>query len=197
MAGTEKKKLYERMVTTRDLNPMWQKAVRKHVALSAVQDTDGLCIKNGEDLLMSMPMLTLAEKIVILDENLYYYRDNACSAVHKVRLSRVEAVKIVHNKMFHYIDLWALPELHGKQYARMVMSWMTLVSMVMMSGKELESVRKKMIIRSLAEDPFFTKAYREMEIDLLSKKDVIIAKWLYNKQFIWLWLAYAAKKLTS
>lgn len=191
----EKNKLYEQLVTTRSLNPMWQKAVKKQVALDAVNDISELWIKNGQDFLMSIPVLTLSEKVEILDENLYYYRDRAGSAVHTVRLSRVEATKTIHNKLAHYIDIWGLPELHEKHCARMVSSWIALVSMVMMAGKEFKPSQRKKILRSLAEDTFFRSAYDQMEECLLPKKEAVLARWLYDRRYIRLELVYAVKKL--
>lgn len=192
-----KKLLYERLVESRNFNSMCQKAVNKKVAEEALNHITGLWIKNGEDLLMSMSVLNLAEKVGILDQNLYYYRDRAGSAVHTVRLSKLEATKIIHDQMACYIDIWGMPELHGKHCARKVRSWMELLSMVMRAEKQLGPSECKKIVRDMAEDPFFRSAYQRMDAGLLPKKEAILAKWLFERKYTWLWMVYAAKKIVS
>lgn len=196
-ASHGKKLLYECLVVSRNLNSMCQKAVKKQVAVEALNHITGLWIKNGEDLLMSMAVLDLAKKIGILEQNLYYYRDRADSAVHAIRLSKLEATKIIHEQMARYIDIWGMPELHGKHCARIVRSWVELLSMVMRAGKQLGASEQKKIVRDMADDPFFRSAYRRMEAGRLAKKDSFAAQWLYNKKYTRLRFAYGVKNLVG
>jgi glycosyltransferase involved in cell wall biosynthesis len=67
----EKKRIYYNMVYSEIPNAVCLKATKRH-CFNEFPDFSGFSyVKNGEDLLMSLYMVTAAKKIVYLDENLY------------------------------------------------------------------------------------------------------------------------------
>ena len=69
-----KKSLYERFFYTSSLNMMWTKAVRRDVARLDTESLGELTrLRSAEDRYHSMNVLTKAEKIVCIDEPMYYY----------------------------------------------------------------------------------------------------------------------------
>lgn len=185
-ACIDKERLYELMCTSSALNAMCMRAVRREL-------TDGLPdygafshVTNGEDLLCSLPLVTAAQRIVYLNQNLYYYRQRASSAVHTFRLGRINSIKTVHQELERYIDLWQMPRLHPGHYAREVRGWMDCVEGLLSSRKAMGHRHCMDQLQAMAADSYFRNAYEKMD-GSLPKKQKILSQCLYKRRF-WLLL---------
>lgn len=181
-SGETKKELYELMITSAKLNALWIKAARMEVVNAIPANYSEFGVRNAEDLLYSMPMLSASREIVFLDQNLYYYRDRSDSIVHTFKPGRHLSIKRVHKEMEKYIDIWRLPELHDKHFAREVKGWCESL-MQLMSQRELADEHRKKLFLEMANDEYFLKAFAKMDVSCLSKKDLIISKWCYQKKY--------------
>lgn len=181
--GDAKKQLYERLVSTSDLNNLCLKAVRRTVAVGRPSLGEFSFVKNGEDLLVSMQLVSDAERILFLNQNLYFYRQHAGSVVHSYNPRRAESIRAVHQRMEQYIEQWGCPELKAPHFSREVRGWIeTLVLLHSnrrgMSGAEYREERRRM-----AEERYFRNAYENMDTAALDRFTGICAALLYKKRF--------------
>lgn len=69
-----KKLLFEELVSSSNLNNLCNKAIKRNLIDEIVGYEKFRHIKLGEDLLMSLPILYNAKKVIFIDKPLYYYR---------------------------------------------------------------------------------------------------------------------------
>lgn len=67
-------------------------------------------IKNGEDLLQTLPLVNAAESIVYLDRVLYNYRDNPSSITNNFNLQLLLDILEVRGVLREYLDRWNATE---------------------------------------------------------------------------------------
>jgi glycosyltransferase involved in cell wall biosynthesis len=135
--GQSKAKLYELLVSSSDLNNMCLKAIRKRIANIDIDGKECLYIRHGEDLLQLLPIITRAEKIVFVNQNIYYYRQREGSLIHKFDINRKNSVKKVHLELEKYIEIWGMYELKGKHYAREIRGWIDSLQLLMDNKRHL------------------------------------------------------------
>ena len=122
-----------------------------------------LTMRHGEDLLLSACFITNCEKIVYLNEGLYFYRDRPGSAIHSFRPERKESVKAVHTEMEKLIEKWEMPELTPLHNARKVNGWITNLILLMKNKRNMSAKEYREQIRSMSRDPYFCQAYAAMD----------------------------------
>lgn len=193
----EKSLLYRMMACSQIPNSVCLKAAKKH-CLESMPDFTGLSfVKNGEDLLMSLYMLTAAQKIVYLDESLYFYRQREGSAVHSYNPDRAKSIKYVHQEMERFIDQWGMPELHPAHCAREVHGWIETMLILMNNRSKISAEDFLRELRNMASDRYFIKAYEAMDPAILSRTYRILARWLYEGRLSLLHTAAKLKTLSS
>lgn len=197
MDEDEKSVLYRAMVLSHVPNAVWLKAVKKQCAASHSDFADMPYVKNGEDLLMSMYMVTAAGKIVYLDENLYFYRQREGSIVHSFHPDRARSIKTVHLEMERFIDVWGMPELHPAHYAREVHGWIETLLILLENKEHMEPQQFQQQLQNMATDAYFLRAYTSMDTTALSRIYRLLAKWLYGRQYKLLYIAASCKKMKS
>lgn len=180
-SGEEKKELLKTVITTSKLNSLVLKAIKKELIQSLETVDYSRRIKHGEDLLQSLPLITKAKKICYLDENLYYYRSRPDSIVHTYDPARHHSIRYVHREMEKYIDLWGMQEYHPQHYAREVRGWVDCLKELL--KHQAPGAEKQKLLRELAEDAYFRNAYGRMAAACLSRKETVLARWLYQKKY--------------
>ena len=193
-SGEEKAAVYEVMITTSKLNAVCLKAVKRKIAAECAGEELQFSGRNGEDLLQSLPMVTRAEKICYLNQNLYYYRPRPGSAVHTFNPERHKSIRYVHQKMEKYIDVWGMQHLHPRHYAREVRGWVDCLKQLLVHPGNRKQNGAADLMRELAEDAYFRNAYDRMAPDVLSASEKRLARWLYEKSWLRLKLAGAAAR---
>lgn len=192
--GDDKRFIYELAVTTRNLNVLWIKAVSMELVRQAQNEHHGFEGRNGEDLLYSLPMISKAQRICYLDECLYYYRQREGSTIRTYNPALSKSIKYVHQVMETYIDQWGMQHLHPLHYAREVRGWMECVRNLL---KHERGRQASAMLRELAEDAYFRHAYAHMDAGALSRKETILARWMYRKNYGCLMLAGLAARLAA
>jgi len=177
--GEEKKALYELLITTSKLNPLWLKAARKRVVEGVAARYSHFHLTNAGDLLFSLAEIDAAQNIVYLDQNLYYWRQRPGSIVHTYNPQRHQAIKQVHLEMRKYIDAWGMQEMHMAHDARKVRGWCDCVKLLLRNER-----KPKALLQEMAEDEYFRTAYVSMDRAFLSTKEVWIATWLYQRKYM-------------
>lgn len=182
--GEGKKELYALMTVSEKLNTLWSKAAKRELYLRFLAEVNTqLPIPRGEDLYLSIPLITYAEKITYLGENLYFYRTREGSAVHSFHPALHRSIKIVRMEMEKYIDIWGIPECYPAFYAHVVHLWVNAVKKVLKNQSTLERVEGMSILQEMSGDEFFRKAYEKKQPGGLCLTDKILARWLYAGKF--------------
>lgn len=192
--GKEKYVLYRVLAFTSDLNSVCVKAIKK-----ALLTRDGgllsETIRYGEDLLESIRLLTVARRVVHLNQALYYYRNRDNSATHTFDLERIPSFKIVHHYLSEYIELWNLPELKPGHNARKVRGWLNLCLLIIENSQSMETLNYRKALQEMASDPFFLDAYDDMDVAHLSGRQRVLASCLRHRNWLFLKLFVLAKRM--
>lgn len=187
-AGEAKQELYALMATSGKLNTLCVKAAKKQVYDLFLKDYDTtLDLPYGEDLYLSLPLMTHAKKITYLGENLYFYRMREGSAVHSFHPALHRSLKIVQKELETYLALWGIQDCYPAFYARVVANWSHATKQLLKNQAALTKAERAAIVRELAEDDFFRKAYEQMQPECLCLRDRLLAWLLYRKHFLCLW----------
>lgn len=99
----EKNVLFEKMLSTMLLNPLWAKCARRELYEGDSECVSTQRIQNGEDLMQSLPIMYRANTFYYLDEALYKYRENTQSITHTYRKGQHAALDVVRPLLFRYI----------------------------------------------------------------------------------------------
>lgn len=183
LACDDKSVIYSLIVHSKIPNAMCLKAAKRRCFDHFPDFTDFSYVRNGEDLLMSLYMVTEARKIVYLDEILYFYRQREGSTVHSYSPNRALSIKTVHRELERFIDLWGMPELHPALCAREVRSWIETVLILFDNKNHMEPAVFRDILQNMSADDYFRRAYAKMDPEALSGKYRLLAKWLYHRRF--------------
>ena len=183
MEAEEKKQLYRLLCDVSYLNGLCFKAVRKEIADLLLQHAQWHQVTNGEDLLCTLPLVTRAEKIVYLDQVLYYYRKRPGSVVHTFHFKRLQSIKTVHQEFERYIDIWQMPELHPRHYAREVRSWIEAMRLMIENRSAIGADAMQSGLKAMAEDAYFRNACEKMDVSQLSPYNRLLAVCLYKRKY--------------
>ncbi len=107
--GERKKELYKLIASGPAISSIWTKATKTDILRADTTDYTEYYGRNmAEDVLQSLPILTLSKKIVYLNEPLYYYRYNPDSVSRSYSPERIEAKNILHvyRAKKKYLKLW-------------------------------------------------------------------------------------------
>lgn len=195
--ANNKKTLLAEIIMARVPNSVCLKAITKR-CIDATRDYSKFSfVSSGEDLLVSLPFLTRAEKILFLDENLYYYRQREGSIVHTFNKERHKSIKAVHQELERYIDLWGMGTYHSKHYAREVRGWIETLVQLLNGRSTLSEDEYRVLLDELATDEYFRHAYEKMDASMLRKEQVLLADWLYKKHYTKIHLLYGLRKMVK
>lgn len=190
---SSKQDLYKKVLLGKVPNSVCLKAVRATCA-QVPERFFGYTARHGEDLLLSVHYLTGCDKIVYLNEGLYFYRDRPGSAVRNFDYQRKDSIKVVHTELAQYIDLWQMPELKPLHNARKVNGWIETLKFLMKNRESMTKSAFKAEMRLMSRDPYFRSAYTHMDTSMVPSRDRLLAWCLYTKQCYLISLLYAGKK---
>ena len=99
----DKKIVFERMLSTTLINPLWAKCSKLELFDIDTDYSDYYKIQKGEDLIQSLPVLYAANSFYYLDEPLYQYRVNTASISHVYQKGQYRTINIVRPLLYEYI----------------------------------------------------------------------------------------------
>lgn len=181
--GKTKQDLYESLIKGGVPNSLCLKSIRKECATFPKFFMD-FTMRHGEDLLLSAHFITNCNKIVYLNEGLYYYRDRPGSAIHSFNMERKDSIKKVHTELEKYIDKWDVPGLRQIHNARKVRGWIDNLVLLIRNRKSMSIVEFRKQLRSMAKDPYFRTAYKDMDKKELSGLSKKLSFMLYHCSFM-------------
>lgn len=156
--GSEKMRLYEKLLTSNNMNNMWIKCPARHVVdldVDYSQWKSQIC--RAEDLFQSYPMLDNAQRIAYISEPLYYYRWTPGSIGNNPKFRYCDALRCIYLRENEYLDKWNISkEVRDVATARQLSGFMNVSSKCYASCKENGTVNLwKEFASSLADDAFF------------------------------------------
>ena len=178
--GEEKACLYKLLITTNDLNNMCFKAIKRTIVNIEDEYISYSFVRNGEDLLQSLPIIDKAKKISYLDAILYYYRQHTDSITHKKNPTFYHSIKAVREEVEKYAIKWQMEKYFPAMYALNLRECLSGVDNIRHST--LTKKQKIEKIKEIARDSFFVNSFKRMDTSQLKKVDYFIAKLLYRKQ---------------
>lgn len=179
-SGHSKEALYRVLVSSSTLNNVCLKAASRSIFDFNMDYSSMQRIQHGEDLLMSSQMLTSAQRIRVLDQNLYYYRQHGTSTVHTSQHKRAVSVKTVHLFLESLMEQWDMPWLVPVHSAREVRGWLETFRL---AAKELSYKEFLITAKEMADDPYFRRAYATMDARQLSFMNRLFAVLLYGHRY--------------
>ena len=112
-SSKEKNELYNKLLFSNDVTPVWIKAVRTDILKNDPTDYTQYYGKNmAEDLLQSLHILTIAETVGYIYEPLYLYRINENSVSRSFRPETIHTKNTIHvyEKAKEYLEIWGLKD---------------------------------------------------------------------------------------
>lgn len=196
--GENKKIIYRKLIESRTLNSVCLKAMtREHI-----RESERVChcgkLKHGEDLLLSAHLITTATRIGYLNQGLYHYRIRSGSTTNSFDLNLNDDLKTVHQELDQMIDGWGMPELKALHDARKVSGWMDTLVFLLRNRNSLAQEVFLHQIGSMADDPYFVGAYRNMDSSCLTPYYRWMASSLKKKQYVRLiWAEWVKSRLAA
>ncbi|HOB20941.1 MAG TPA: glycosyltransferase family 2 protein, partial [Candidatus Atribacteria bacterium] len=119
-----KKELYSAILSTNTLNNLCTKAVKYTLFDLENSYEQASMVTSGEDLLQSLPLITSAQRVVYIDQGLYYYRRNPESMTRSVTVKSYEQSSLVGKALLEYMKIWGMANDFYMQmfYARRIKS---------------------------------------------------------------------------
>lgn len=112
----EKEYLYSIIIKSHDLNSMCLKCFKRSLFNSTdVNYSNIQSIRNGEDLIQFLPLITKANNVVCLNHILYFYRINEHSASRAYSPSYFDSRKIIYIYLKDYLKKWGMDNDRNKR----------------------------------------------------------------------------------
>jgi glycosyltransferase involved in cell wall biosynthesis len=183
--GKNKEILYSLLIRTGSFNNLWNKVVKTELWDFDHDYSEFRQIIHSEDKLQLMPLITQAKKIVYIDENLYFYRDNANSITKVARFEQYTLFPLLCNEMCYYIKLWGLEDEVPYYYANLanlVCDWLSVIPSI--NDKRSYNIRRAFLV-NITSDDFFKVLIRQGNLSYLSlQKKVLCYILCLNKPWI-------------
>lgn len=193
----EKQYLYRKFVCAQLPNSVCLKAVKREIIGIPSFSDQAYLIRHGEDMILSMHLLTCCAKIIYIQVPLYRYRVRAQSAVHVYNLDRVNSVKFVHSQMDKYISIWNMPELQEIHEVRKIRGWIQLVLNIESDRNSFLREDCIMMFDKMSRDPYFLTSYGIVDSSKLTIIERIIIHLLYERKITFLMLILSIKRAVS
>ena len=178
--GKGKNTLYELICTSSTINEIALKCFRKSLFPYNTINKDVRNVRNGEDCLLSLPIIDKADTIVFVDSLIYYYRPNIQSMVHISNPKCFDSYRIVTERRLCYAQKWdtKCPGLLNKTKCFAGEQCYTAVRNVMTSYISWEEKVKE--IEHIKESDFFKKYHKVLPKGFPLVKKVFYLMWLTN-----------------
>lgn len=96
----EKEEYFQKLLSSASLNSLCKKICRRTLFDLDTDYSDYYKIRNGEDLLQTVPIVYMANKFYYLDKALYIYRMNSQSVTHQYNISEYKVLNIVRPVLY-------------------------------------------------------------------------------------------------
>lgn len=157
---------------------IWAKAFRREIYTEYQTSVDSR-IKIGEDQCVVKPCVFRAESLYVIDECLYYYRQNDESMTKSKGVFDLSVPKLIANHFEKEIDVSSF-DFQAQIYRHAVHDLFNAVASQFNAKRDEKEIRR--IIRQTLSDEYYKKALKESRFAFLSK-GWLARKALKNKMF--------------
>ncbi len=156
--GADKEELYEQFCRDDSLNSMWTKCIRRDIAEVTPSD---IFLNYGEDLYQTATYLERADKIAVLNQDLYFYRKNEDSLTASYSNVFLDNQKIVWARMDDF-----LVKRNNDKYTEWVRARKSLTCSILITTiiySKLSYFEKRAALKKAMDDDFYkTYAYLDL-----------------------------------
>lgn len=151
--------IYKKIMEGNTLNNLWLKCFRKEYADDIPRMTRKVNVE--EDLAQFLPVIDKSDKIIYLDEYLYYYRENSTSVTAKFNINHFYATTEVSKLLEVYAKKWKDSELYELQTIRYINNVYGSIMQLIKSNCPLTFQQKKVYLLECANNEYFQRKYEE------------------------------------
>ena len=172
---SDKEVFYRIMCRNDSLNVMWNKAVKKDVALKALGDEVIMragCISHGEDLVQTAAFLNAAESISYLDRALYLYRTTDNGLTSGFHPDYIPDQTIAWNILKEYMKNWNVQDEEANVARRKSLTCTIGVKSIIYADKPM-SVKKK-VLKEIMDLAFYKKYAEGILPEWAGEEDIFI-----------------------
>lgn len=182
--NSNKKKLYTKIIEGSSLNNLCNKAVKRTIVDINEDYNNYSFVRNGEDLLQLLPIITNAEKVVFIDKDLYVYRQYSWSMSHRFNENKFASIKAVGYKVHQYLTYWNMNEEDKlRLYETNLNSITATITQLMSKSCKLIKQEKIEYLSNIAKDDFFINAYNNAIHNSLNYRARILLKLITKRKF--------------
>ncbi len=178
--GDRKNIIYNLLLSTSNLNSFCFKAYKSSLIKSIDFSNSATKIRNGEDLLQALEIITQAKQLIYCDQILYYYRIVADSVSRRFVSTLFLSRKIIHQELNSYVQKWGLED---KKYVDVinlrVLKEMTSVIINVLNADKKTALEK---LKEISTDEWFKSLYKNTNKKSLSKKSRLVLRLVYKKR---------------
>lgn len=177
----EKEDLYKLICEGPALNNMCLKTFRREYAVCTYQMQSYFSVKNGEDLLQSLEPISRAERVIYLNENLYFYRDNNTSITRTFQDDYYHSISLAGMVLREYAERWDNVMNTGTKWRKMVYDRnLKTCAAAIRYYNSSDSFEKRMnLLKEIYQDDFFMTSYQygsRKTLNMIEKIEIILLK---------------------
>lgn len=185
----KKKELYSYILSKNSLNSFCMKAYNRALLQSVAWDEETIAkLRNGEDMMQLLPVLTKADSVGYSKEILYYYRPNQNSASHRYNPNVYESRKIIYDELLKYSKEWGLYN-NVTINALRIRTLRNIVSIIKELKYEDKHIRKKELSK-ISRDDWGKSIYERANVCDLRLSERVILFFLYHQNILLLSLLF-------
>ena len=181
--GDLKKMLYDVICTSSTFNNLCNKVVKKEIVDVDYDYDKYKFVKNGEDLLQLLPIVTAAKRIIYLKKAMYYYRINPNSITRTFQKDHYKSIKNLNLTLLKYLPIWDVnydDKIIYKRHLRGVYSIIASLNNFKNIDKECKNIKNYML--TIASDDFAKKCFARCSMREFKLKEDIILWLLFHKK---------------
>lgn len=182
--GDQKKLLYEQICKNHYFNSLCTKAYSRRIADSDTNYKKYAFVRNGEDLIQSLPVITNANKILYLEQPLYGYCINASVMTKTYHKDLYPSVKCTNHLLTEYIIKWNCESFDSIVSSQFLKSVSMVITKLATNSCKLKFKQKYDFIKGVSNDTYFIRRYHKIskeDYKELNIKTRLICKLLHLK----------------
>lgn len=193
----KKEDLYRIICTDTSLNNIVLKIFKREYIYEMNRIRDFLYIKNGEDLLQSLVVISCAERMVYINDTLYFYRINDSSMSNQFQDSFLKSTNVIGKMLSEYAEKWEKSEIWiPLAHKRNLDSYVYTIKYILLNCNK--KAKRIEMIREIEEDNLFSISCEKGNEKNLNIADRFLISLVKKDKIIFLeFISYFARRTTN
>ncbi|WDL92124.1 glycosyltransferase family 2 protein [Bacillus sp. HNR-4] len=193
-----KEKLFKNIINSSNLNNLVCKAVKRNL-LNNIDYSQHYGVKNGEDLLQSLPLLYKSEKTLYINSALYNYRTVLSSMTNTLNVNFLKDITVVRGSLLYYLKQLGMDtEDNLKEFYQFYMR-LVLNYIFELMNSDIPKKDKITIISKFQQEQLYKETIEKVKVSGFSlEKQILfylISKNYYKAIFIYAKVINSLKKI--